>query len=964
MTPQLRLFGGAAIIGVDGRPIAGSAAQPRRLAVLALLADAHPSPVTRDRLVGLIWPDTDEASARRLLTQALYKLRRELGDVLVVSATDVAIDAQRLDVDLIELRRALATGDLDQAISLYRGPLLDGFHPRGAPEFERWSDGLRASVLRELRDALRARARELATAGETADAARLAERWVELDPLDGDAVLELATLWEGAGDSLAALRALDLHVERLRVELEIDASPSVRARIERLRGSMDAAPPARFTSHPQPKERVRGAAPEPVSPHLESRTGGSSVFATHRIRRVLPWLAAAGAVAFVWTTAVEARVNRRAEVSAPVVAVRALDVHGGGLADLRLGGVISSLLAPALDGSNGARVYATSPDSTTSNERATATLEGSLAVVGTSIRLDAHLRSVVSGEAIASASVTGPRDSALVLGDRLAARLMIGFYPELTVVSALPAAQRFERTEALRAYLDGEMAFRRGEFTEAHERFKAATTADSMQAWAWYRRAVAAEEAHRNVDADRSLARARASRQALTDRERRLFDGYARWRDGDEAEAERMFRRLAEEQASDREAWYQFAELTYHAGPLLGRSIDDAMDPWRRVLALDPGNVAALVHVARLEARRGETGSLDALESMRNAPWLGAVPAAEARVIAAFGSGDARRVARIERTIDSLPDYSLLFLHTMVAGMLERPADAVGIVERLTTPERTPAIRGEAHLALAHLAMAGGRWRDAWLELRRAEETDPVAAAWTRAYFATLPFLTLPDSIVREAAATLAAVPEASSTAPLYLRIAVNAPAAPVIRDYLSTLLASRSETSAGADDVAFLHCDQRDGVSGSTTHALCLDLRRGVAADQALRAGNAGQAAVELEAMTMRVPYQLAGRSIYLARTRERWLRAEALLRLGRNVEAARWFASLPMPSAYDYLYLVPARLRRAQIEEHHGDLALAAIDYQRVLDVCRNPDKELAWIRVEALAGLERLKQGSRTE
>ncbi|HEX4933963.1 MAG TPA: hypothetical protein VFV33_12330, partial [Gemmatimonadaceae bacterium] len=107
MTAELHLLGGASISGADEQLVSGAAAQPRRIAVLAVLADAWPAPVTRDRLVGLIWPDQDDQGAKRLLTQALYALRRELGDFTRGAGRDVALDADALRVDLIEFRRAL-----------------------------------------------------------------------------------------------------------------------------------------------------------------------------------------------------------------------------------------------------------------------------------------------------------------------------------------------------------------------------------------------------------------------------------------------------------------------------------------------------------------------------------------------------------------------------------------------------------------------------------------------------------------------------------------------------------------------------------------------------------------------------------------------------------------------------------------------------------------------------------------
>ena len=58
----------------------GAAAQPRRLAVLALLARAGRPGITREKILALLWPDEPEERARRSLNQAVYSLRRDLGD--------------------------------------------------------------------------------------------------------------------------------------------------------------------------------------------------------------------------------------------------------------------------------------------------------------------------------------------------------------------------------------------------------------------------------------------------------------------------------------------------------------------------------------------------------------------------------------------------------------------------------------------------------------------------------------------------------------------------------------------------------------------------------------------------------------------------------------------------------------------------------------------------------------------
>ena len=62
----LTTFGGLAL-GASGRELGGAAGQRRPLAVLAILAVAGDGGVSREKLVGILWPDADPERARRRL---------------------------------------------------------------------------------------------------------------------------------------------------------------------------------------------------------------------------------------------------------------------------------------------------------------------------------------------------------------------------------------------------------------------------------------------------------------------------------------------------------------------------------------------------------------------------------------------------------------------------------------------------------------------------------------------------------------------------------------------------------------------------------------------------------------------------------------------------------------------------------------------------------------------------------
>ena len=147
MTLRLRLLGGASLERDDGTPVAGRAAQRHRIAVLALLACAPGPGLSRDKLIGLLWSESDAERARNRLNVSVYELRKALGDDAILSAGDeLRLNPDVVSTDTASFDAAMARGDHEAAVALYRGPLLDGFFLDDAPEFERWTDRERARL--------------------------------------------------------------------------------------------------------------------------------------------------------------------------------------------------------------------------------------------------------------------------------------------------------------------------------------------------------------------------------------------------------------------------------------------------------------------------------------------------------------------------------------------------------------------------------------------------------------------------------------------------------------------------------------------------------------------------------------------------------------------------------------------------------------------------------------------------
>lgn len=288
---RLRLLGSLALAREDGSSVRSVLAQPKRFAVLAYLAASSASERPRDTLLGLFWPDMDEEHARKALRQSLYRLRRSLGPGVLTGkgAELVGVDRARLWCDAAAFSAAVDGGRDGEALELYRGPFLDGFHLSGAPGFERWVEGKR----RGLRTDATAAAWTLAGTAEREDDRAEARHWgdraLELAPYDGEGIRRYIALMDRLGQPAAAVKAYEAYAERLDAELELRPSPETVAAVQRVRdrklgragsssGELEAVA-AEYDGGEERKERVEHPKPAldrgqaPTRPRMAGRAG-------------------------------------------------------------------------------------------------------------------------------------------------------------------------------------------------------------------------------------------------------------------------------------------------------------------------------------------------------------------------------------------------------------------------------------------------------------------------------------------------------------------------------------------------------------------------------------------------------------------------------------------------------------------------------------------------------------------
>lgn len=230
----IRTFGGCHVER-DGVRLDELSGQRRALALLALLATAGPSGISRESVTALLWPDSDDARARSSLKQLVRSIRKDLClPDLLLGGAELRLNPVRAATDVGEFRDAIERRDYDAAVAVYGGSFLSGFRLRRAEEFERWTDEVRASLAREFARALEMVAEEAGRRGDTRRSVDAWQRLARAEPLDARAAVGLMRALDAAGEQSAALRHGRAFQSLIRAELGTDADPSVAELVARL----------------------------------------------------------------------------------------------------------------------------------------------------------------------------------------------------------------------------------------------------------------------------------------------------------------------------------------------------------------------------------------------------------------------------------------------------------------------------------------------------------------------------------------------------------------------------------------------------------------------------------------------------------------------------------------------------------------------------------------------------------
>jgi predicted ATPase/DNA-binding SARP family transcriptional activator len=241
----------------------------KALALLVYLVIEVDHPHTRESLLGLLWPEHSTAAAQNnlrvtcsQLQKYLEKAREDAQPYLISNRLDLQfnpLSKYELDVtlfrSLIEACRthphprqpedcAECAARLAQAMTLVRGPFLDGFSLPDCPAFDEWLLLQRERLHLQITEALEQLAAFHERAGQLPEAELFIRRLLEYEPLSESAYRQLMRVLASADRRSAALDAYETCRRVLAAELGLAPAVETVMLAEQIRGL------APFESHP------------------------------------------------------------------------------------------------------------------------------------------------------------------------------------------------------------------------------------------------------------------------------------------------------------------------------------------------------------------------------------------------------------------------------------------------------------------------------------------------------------------------------------------------------------------------------------------------------------------------------------------------------------------------------------------------------------------------------------------
>lgn len=203
----------------------------------------------RDQLAALLWPEQPEQVAKQNLRQALYLLRKVLGDdqagqqpFLGITRMSVHFNpASDYQLDVADFSAALAHRQLETAVALYHGDLLPGFSCDSVL-FDAWLSQERERLQQRVVEALATLTTDRLAHGDFQHALGFARHQLALEPWREEAYRQVMQAFAALGERSAALAQYEACRAVLAEELGIAPAAETAELAQRIRADQIQRP--------------------------------------------------------------------------------------------------------------------------------------------------------------------------------------------------------------------------------------------------------------------------------------------------------------------------------------------------------------------------------------------------------------------------------------------------------------------------------------------------------------------------------------------------------------------------------------------------------------------------------------------------------------------------------------------------------------------------------------------------
>lgn len=193
--------------------------------------------VTRSKLAGTLFPNVSEEQARKLLTNAIYRLKRDIGPAVAhLSIQGDCFDLHQTWIDVIEFNRLLKTAVspyVREALALFKADFLDDV-------YSDWVLAPRVTYREKFLSSIGETVALLLEEKNHTQALQFAHHWCQVDPLDEYAHLALMKTYCALGRFGAAVQQYNNLKAILNEELGIEPTTEIQAFLSNVRAEREA----------------------------------------------------------------------------------------------------------------------------------------------------------------------------------------------------------------------------------------------------------------------------------------------------------------------------------------------------------------------------------------------------------------------------------------------------------------------------------------------------------------------------------------------------------------------------------------------------------------------------------------------------------------------------------------------------------------------------------------------------